>query len=151
MERDNEVKGSGNSYTSHFRQYDPRLGRWMSDEPKPVAWESGYAAFRNNPIYYADPTGDWPKWIGGKGSKKMKKTPGQKRYAGERYKYGKNDKAHPVSGKKNAEIQTEKQKAPNKINWDMSGYLTKGGFVTVRYLSNLAEKAGEPPLSSKHK
>ena len=61
MERDNEVKGNGNSYTSYWRQYDPRLGRWMSDEPKPVAWESGYAAFRNNPVYYADPSGDWPK------------------------------------------------------------------------------------------
>lgn len=26
-----------------------------------MAWESGYAAFRNNPIYYADPMGDFPK------------------------------------------------------------------------------------------
>jgi len=69
MEQDKEVKGVGNSYTSYFRQYDPRLVRWMSDEPKPVAYESGYAAFRNNPIYYADPSGDWPKWLGGKGSK----------------------------------------------------------------------------------
>jgi len=59
MERDNEVKGNGNSYTSYWRQYDPRLGRWLSDEPKPVAWESGYAAFRNNPIYYDDPHGDF--------------------------------------------------------------------------------------------
>ena len=61
MERDNEVKGNGNSYTSYWRQYDPRLGRWMSDEPKPVAWESGYAAFRNNPIIYTDPKGDYSK------------------------------------------------------------------------------------------
>jgi RHS repeat-associated protein len=64
MEQDKEVKGGGNSYTSHFRQYDPRLGRWMSDEPKPVAYESGYAAFRNNPIYFTDPLGDFPN-IGG--------------------------------------------------------------------------------------
>ncbi|MBE7442566.1 MAG: hypothetical protein HS119_08955 [Flavobacteriales bacterium] len=60
MMRDNEVKSNGNSYTSYWRQYDPRLGRWMSDEPKPVAWESGYAAFRNNPIYFSDPSGDFP-------------------------------------------------------------------------------------------
>lgn len=33
----------------------------MSKEPKPVAWESTYASFRNNPIYFADPNGDWPK------------------------------------------------------------------------------------------
>ncbi len=64
MERDNETKGVGNSYTSYWRQYDPRLGRWMSDEPKPVAWESGYAAFRNNPVYFADPKGDWVKGAG---------------------------------------------------------------------------------------
>jgi len=84
MERDNEIKGAGNSYTSYFRQYDPRLGRWMSDEPKPVAWESGYAAFRNNPITNVDPKGDFPKlgigkWLknnigrGGKAYRKAKK------------------------------------------------------------------------------
>jgi len=33
MEKDDEVKGSGNSYTTEFRQYDPRLGRWMSLDP----------------------------------------------------------------------------------------------------------------------
>ena len=71
MEQDKEVKGGGNSYTSYWRQYDPRLGRWMSDEPKPVAWESGYAAFRNNPIYYADPSGDFPKLGIGKFFKKI--------------------------------------------------------------------------------
>jgi RHS repeat-associated protein len=33
MERDNEVSGNGNSYTTEFRQYDPRLGRWKSLDP----------------------------------------------------------------------------------------------------------------------
>ncbi len=64
MEKDDEVKGSGNHYSTYWRQYDPRIGRWLSYEPKPVAWESGYAAFRNNPIYYADPNGDWVKGAG---------------------------------------------------------------------------------------
>lgn len=74
MEQDKEWTSNGGShYTSYWRQYDPRLGRWMSDEPKPVAYESGYAAFRNNPISYADPSGDWPKWLGGgKGGFKTK-------------------------------------------------------------------------------
>ena len=71
MEQDAEVKGGGNSYTSYFRQYDPRLVRWMSNDPKPVAWESRYAAFRNNPIYYADPSGDFPKLGIGKFFKKI--------------------------------------------------------------------------------
>ena len=33
MEKDDEVKGVGNSYNTTFRQYDPRLGRWMSLDP----------------------------------------------------------------------------------------------------------------------
>ncbi|MCP4520926.1 MAG: hypothetical protein GY827_04405 [Cytophagales bacterium] len=33
MEKDDEVKGSGNSYTTHFRSYAPRLARWLSSDP----------------------------------------------------------------------------------------------------------------------
>ena len=33
MEKDDEWKGSGNIYTTEFRQYDPRLGRWGSTDP----------------------------------------------------------------------------------------------------------------------
>jgi RHS repeat-associated protein len=32
-EKDNEFKGDGNSYTTEFRQLDPRLGRWLSVDP----------------------------------------------------------------------------------------------------------------------
>ena len=64
MERGDGWSGSGNHYTTFWRQYDPRLGRWMSREPKPVAWESVYASFRNNPIYFADPNGYWVKGAG---------------------------------------------------------------------------------------
>jgi RHS repeat-associated protein len=34
METDKEVSGTGNSYTTQFRQYDPRIGRWLSLDPK---------------------------------------------------------------------------------------------------------------------
>ncbi|HET6243847.1 MAG: hypothetical protein H0V01_10785 [Bacteroidetes bacterium] len=57
MEKDDEVKGSGNSYTTEWRQYDPRLGRWLSRDPKLHPWQSPYAAFNNNPIYFVDPSG----------------------------------------------------------------------------------------------
>lgn len=57
MEQDSEVKGGGNSYTSMFRQYDPRLGRWLSMDPVNYPWQSDYAAFDNNPIFFADPSG----------------------------------------------------------------------------------------------
>jgi RHS repeat-associated protein len=62
MEKDDEVKGSGNSYTTEFRQYDPRIGRWLSIDPKAYKYphESPYVAFHNNPIYWTDPRGDDP-------------------------------------------------------------------------------------------
>lgn len=57
MEQDSEVKGGGNSYTSYWRQYDPRLGRWLSIDPVNYPWQSDYAAFDNNPVFYSDPSG----------------------------------------------------------------------------------------------
>src|SRR5690554_25343 len=57
MERDNEVKGKGNSYTTEFRQYDPRVGRWLSLDPVTHHHFSPYNGFDNNPIYYKDPNG----------------------------------------------------------------------------------------------
>jgi len=60
MEKDDEIKGEGNSYTTEFRQYDPRIGRWLSLDPKMKKYpsESPYVAFHNNPIYWTDPEGD---------------------------------------------------------------------------------------------
>jgi RHS repeat-associated protein len=62
-EKDNEVSGDGNSYTTEFRQLDPRLGRWFSVDP----WEqkypyiSPYASMHNNPINLTDVRGLGPK------------------------------------------------------------------------------------------
>ncbi len=71
-EMDNEVRenpttgtvGTGNSYTTHFRQYDPRLGRWWSPDPKMdkyPGWSPYNFAF-NNPINVTDPLGDDPPY-----------------------------------------------------------------------------------------
>jgi RHS repeat-associated protein len=60
MEKDDEVKNvDGTSYTTEFRQYDPRVGRWLSLDPLMDLYphQSGYCSFNNNPIYFADPTG----------------------------------------------------------------------------------------------
>ena len=57
MEKDDEVKGSGNSYTTEFRQYDPRIGRWFSLDPKMHYDLSSYCALDNNPIRIIDQNG----------------------------------------------------------------------------------------------
>ncbi len=59
MEKDLEHKTNGNAYTTEFRQYDPRLGRWMSLDPLMMKfpWMSPYVAFDNNPVFFVDPWG----------------------------------------------------------------------------------------------
>lgn len=59
MEKDDEVKDEGNSYTTEFRQYDPRIGKWLSIDPlfSIFPWQSPYVAFDNNPILLRDPRG----------------------------------------------------------------------------------------------
>ena len=59
MEKDDEVKGIGNSLDFGARIYDPRLGRFLSRdqlESNFVSW-STYTAFLDNPILIKDPTG----------------------------------------------------------------------------------------------
>lgn len=44
MEKDDEVSGNGNNYTTHFRAYDTRIGRWFSENPVVFPWKSPYVA-----------------------------------------------------------------------------------------------------------
>ena len=57
-EKDNEVSGDGNSYTTEFRQLDPRLGRWFSVDPVFQPWQSPYTSMDNDPINLNDVYGD---------------------------------------------------------------------------------------------
>ncbi len=61
MEKDDEIKGNGNSYDFGARIYDARVGRWLSVDPMAGRYPSftpfGFAA--NNPIFYLDPNGKW--------------------------------------------------------------------------------------------
>jgi RHS repeat-associated protein len=54
---DDEIYGTGNSYTAEFWQYDAKLGRRWNNDPITFPWQSPYACFNNNPIYFIDPTG----------------------------------------------------------------------------------------------
>jgi RHS repeat-associated protein len=58
MEKDDELKGSGNSYDFGARMYDSRLGRWLTLDPIPKGNESPFAVFSNNPIWFVDPDGN---------------------------------------------------------------------------------------------
>ncbi len=62
MEKDNDVYGEGNAYTTEYRMYDARLGRWFSIDPveENSFVESPYVNNRNNPISCMDPDGDDP-------------------------------------------------------------------------------------------
>lgn len=58
MEKCDEVhNNNGDFYLADYRSYDARLGRWLSQDPIVKPWESPYAGFANNPIYYVDPSG----------------------------------------------------------------------------------------------
>jgi RHS repeat-associated protein len=59
-EKDNEIAGEGNMYTTHFRALDTRIGRWLSVDPKASknTWQSPYSSMDNNPVRNIDPFGD---------------------------------------------------------------------------------------------
>ncbi len=59
MEKDGEIKGSGNHVDFGARGYDPRLGRWLSVDPLQMKYPriNPYNAIDNNPILFIDPDG----------------------------------------------------------------------------------------------
>jgi RHS repeat-associated protein len=56
IEKDDEVKGQGNSYNFMFRFYDTRLGRFLSVDPlvSDFAMSSSYAFAMNSPLKFID-------------------------------------------------------------------------------------------------
>jgi RHS repeat-associated protein len=58
MEKDDEVSGSGNSYTAEYWQYDSRLGRRWNVDPVVKPNFSPFSAFSNNPLVFIDPNGN---------------------------------------------------------------------------------------------
>ncbi|MGB3616668.1 MAG: hypothetical protein WBA12_00990 [Catalinimonas sp.] len=58
QERDDEIKGEGNSYTAPYWQYSPQVVQRWNVDPKANPAMSPYAVMAGNPIMYADPKGD---------------------------------------------------------------------------------------------
>ena len=64
MEKDDEVKGNGNSLDFGARIYDSRVGRWLSLDPSMASYPewSPYNFSIDNPIRFNDPDGKDPRW-----------------------------------------------------------------------------------------
>ncbi len=58
QESDGEVYGEKESYTAQFWQYDSRLGRRWNVDPVFKEYESPYACFAGNPVWFVDVKGD---------------------------------------------------------------------------------------------
>ena len=56
MEKDDELKGSGNSYDFNFRVLDSRIGRFLSSDPlrRAFPFQTSYAFAANTPIWCFD-------------------------------------------------------------------------------------------------
>ena len=63
MEKDDELKGNGNSYDFGARIYDPRLGQWLAVDPLAgkFPFDSPYSFAGNSPILYLDTDGEVKK------------------------------------------------------------------------------------------
>ena len=74
MEKDDEVKGNGNSYDFGARLYDSRVGRWLSLDPLASKYPnlSPYNFVANSPIIFIDPDGEKIVWGNDAESQKMK-------------------------------------------------------------------------------
>lgn len=59
QEKDDEIKGEGNSYDFGARMYDSRLGRWLTIDPLAGKYPnlSSYNFVANSPIIFVDPDG----------------------------------------------------------------------------------------------
>ena len=69
-EKDDEITGvTGAHITTFFREYDTRLGKTWSLDPKgnKMPWQSPYVSMDNNPILYNDMRGDSSEYYGPNG------------------------------------------------------------------------------------
>jgi hypothetical protein len=61
QEKDNEIYGDGNAMSAEYWMYDARLGRRWNVDPVFRFYESPYAVFHNNPIFFSDSRGLEPQ------------------------------------------------------------------------------------------
>ena len=73
QEKDNEVKGDGNSLDFGARIYDPRLGRWLSLDPRSMKYPflTPYNFVANSPLIFVDPNGKEIYFVDNEGNKTL--------------------------------------------------------------------------------
>ncbi len=147
-EKDDEVTGEGNSYTTEFRQYDPRLGRWLSLDPILKEHRSPYDGFNNNPIIFIDPRGDDDYYNSdGSYNRKMSK---QFNNNGSHNIYVLSPDGKSKTLLADMPIKTESEK--NVFEKVVSGYARKAGVsgkVRMGYISEEKKKNAEAYTLSK--
>ena len=75
QEKDDEMKGSGNSYEFGARIYDSRLGRWLAVDPLAAKYPdlSPYCYAGNSPVVFIDPDGEKIRWFASRGVLKYRR------------------------------------------------------------------------------
>ena len=121
-EKDDETKGSGNSYTTEFRQLDTRTGRWLSIDPVIQPWQSSYCSMDGNPISKNDILGNTTKdWIKRQGKDHWEYDSGIQSAGEAKTRYG-----------NNTEYKDDGESYPGEINGESIGSVTlnNGGMQT---------------------
>ncbi len=121
QEKDNEIFIG--ALSAEFWEYDSRTGRRWENDPLTYPWQSPYATFNNNPIYFADPAGLEGEGGGDSGGDK-EKGGGDKEGAKDKNK-GDNQDAN----KKKTPAEQEMERENNVCGCEMYKLDGKGGIV----------------------
>ncbi len=134
QEKDNEIFEG--AYTAEFWEYDSRTIRRWNPDPVVKPWESPYACFSGNPIYYTDINGDTPKG-NGKGKKEPTHTNAMVIVAGDKddwdtkkmEKDNKNWKVFAANTIEDGAKMMEEYKKENNVVYDNAFILTHGSVA----------------------
>jgi RHS repeat-associated protein len=139
MEKDDEARGKGNQYQFGDYSYDPRLARRFSIDPmaQKYPWQSPYAVFNNNPIYYKDPNGlEGESYIGKKPTNISQGKADRRMAKFER-------KAERVANQLGLDMQNLSQQDFNQIKSNMdSRYGTKNWYYIVNQSTVTTKRDG---------
>jgi len=132
MEADGEIAGTKNQYTTAFRMYDPRLGRWWSTDPlEHDARLIGFSPYHfglNNPIIYIDTYGDIPWNQVVKKYKRLSSTFGIRYHPVD--KKWKGHSGIDIAANKGSDVRAMAGGSIAKIGWDPDGY---GRYVVIKH------------------